>query len=55
MDEEEIRRLTKELRRLLQNIPDSGFEEGEIEERHEEIKRELGSWFIDGYPLYQAS
>ena len=55
MDEVEIRRLTRELMRLFQNIPDSGFEEGEIEERHEEIKRELGSWFIDGYPLYQAS
>jgi hypothetical protein len=47
MDEEETRRLTKELMRLLQNM--SEFEEGkgEIEERLDEIKRELGSWFID--------
>ncbi len=55
MDEVEITRLTKELRRLLQNIPDSEFEEGEMEERLGEIKSELGSWFIDGYPLYQGS
>ncbi len=55
MDEEEITRLMKDLMRLFQNIPNSGFAEGEIRERLEEIKRELGSWFIDGYPLYQAS
>ncbi len=55
MDEVEIRRLTRELMRLLQNIPDSGFEEGEMERRFGDTKRELGSWFIDGYPLYQAS
>jgi len=30
-------------------------EEDEIDERFEAIKRELGSWFIDGYSLYQAS
>ncbi len=55
MNEVEITRLMKDLMRLFQNIPNSGFEEGEIEERHEEIKRELGSWFIDGYQLYQSS
>jgi len=44
-----------DLMRLLQNM--SGFEEdeGEIEERLDEIKRELGTWFIDGYKLYQGS
>ena len=49
--------MIKELTRLLQDI--SGFEfeleEGETEERLETIKCELGSWFIDGYPLYQGS
>ena len=55
MNEVEITWVMRELMRLLQNIPDSGFEEGEIEERFGEIKSELGSWFIDGYQLYQAS
>ena len=55
MNEMEITRLMKDLMWLLQNM--SEFEEGkgEIEERLEEIKSELGSWFIDGYPLYHAS
>ncbi len=55
MNEMEITRLMKELARLLQNIHMTEGEEGEIGERVEAIKRELGSWFIDGYPLYQAS
>ena len=57
MNEEEITRVIKELTRLLQDI--SGFEfeleEGETEKRLETIRSELGSWFIDGYPLYQGS
>ncbi len=53
MDEMELTRLMKELIRLLQNTP--GFEEGDLGERVEGIKHELGSWFIEGYPLYQAS
>lgn len=55
MGEMELTRLMKELTRLLQNIslPEEG--EGNMDERVEEIKRELGSWFIEGYPLYQAS
>ena len=55
MNEVEITRLRKEFLRLLQNM--SGFEEDEveIEEKLEEIKSELGSWFIDGYKLYQGS
>ena len=59
MNEEEIiTRVIKELTRLLRdNI--SGFEfeleEGETEERLETIRCELGSWFIDGYLLYQGS
>ncbi len=53
MDEIERTRLMKELMRLLQHM--SLPEEGEIDERFEAIKRELSSWFIDGYSLYQAS
>ncbi|MHC1599598.1 MAG: hypothetical protein ACXQS5_02085 [Candidatus Methanospirareceae archaeon] len=56
MDEIELTRLMKELMRILQNTSTPGEEEeGDIDERVEEIKRELGSWFIDGYSLYQAS
>ncbi|HJH27474.1 MAG TPA: hypothetical protein C5S37_12115 [Methanophagales archaeon] len=47
MNEVEITWVMRELMRLLQNIHDSGFEEGEIEERLDEIKSELGTWFID--------
>ncbi len=54
MNEMEITRLMKELTRLLQNIP-MPEEEGELGKRVEKIKRELGSWFIEGYQLYQAS
>jgi hypothetical protein len=57
MNEEEITRVIKELTRLLQDM--SGFEfeleAGETEERLETIRSELGSWFIDGYQLYQGS
>ena len=45
----------KELMKLLQNMFESEEDEVEIEERLGEIKRELGSWFIDGYQLYQGS
>lgn len=56
MDEMEMIRLMRELTRLLQSISMSEEEEeGDMEGRFEEIKRELGSWFIDGYRLYQAS
>jgi len=55
MNEVEITRVMKELMRLLQNIHSSEFEGGEMEERLDAIKRELGSWFIDGYQLYHAS
>jgi len=56
MNEIEITKLVKELTRLLQNVPllEEG-DEGELEEKVEKIKRELGSWFIEGYQLYQAS
>jgi len=55
MDEIELTRLMKELLRLLQHMPSSEVEEGRIDERVEAIKRELGSWFMEGQPLYQAS
>jgi hypothetical protein len=52
---DEIARLIKNLRKLLRNIPE--------EDRYEilkgvdinELKEELGSWFIANYPLYQGS
>lgn len=55
MDEMEITRLMKELARLLQDVAEEVESGAEIDERVEAIKRELGSWFIDDYPLYQAS
>jgi predicted translin family RNA/ssDNA-binding protein len=57
MEEVEITRLMKELVQLLQNISEEGEvkSEDEIAERVEAIKRELGAWFIDGCPIYQAS
>jgi len=55
MNEMEITRLMNDLRRLLQNMSEFEGGKGEIEERLEEIKSELGSWFIDGYLPYPAS
>ncbi|NQE06286.1 hypothetical protein C5S32_10500 [ANME-1 cluster archaeon GoMg1] len=56
---DEITRVIKELFWLLQNvnIAEEDYNVGiEIEERIEEIKQELGSWFISDYPkLYQGS
>ena len=55
---DEITRVIKELFWLLQNvnIAEEDYKVGiGIEERIEEIKQELGSWFIDGYQLYQGS
>ncbi|NAS89615.1 hypothetical protein C4E24_07780 [ANME-1 cluster archaeon AG-394-G21] len=59
MDEVELTRLMKGLLQLLQNISDEGEvkvkSEDEIAGRVEAIKNELGAWFIDDYPIYQAS
>ena len=56
MDEMALTRLMKELIKLLQNTSGSeGDDETNLDERVKGIKRELGSWFIEGYPLYQAS
>lgn len=57
MNEVELTRLMKGLLQLLQNISDEGEikSEDEIAGRVEAIKRELGAWFIDGCPIYQAS
>jgi hypothetical protein len=53
---DEITRVIKELLWLLQSMNiDEEDCTSEIEERVEAIKHELGSWFIDGYQLYQAS
>jgi len=47
----------KDLLRLLQNMSEFELEEREeqLEERLEAIKKELGSWFIDGNSLYMAA
>ena len=57
MDEVKLTRLMNGLLQLLQNIADKGEikSEDEIAIRVEAIKRELGAWFIDDYPIYQAS
>ena len=55
MEDIERTRVVKELTRLLQNSSGEVESEGELDERVEAIKRELGAWFIGGYPLYQAS
>jgi len=57
MDGVELTRLMKELLSLLQNISEEGEvkSEDEIAGRVESIKRELGAWFIDSYPIYQGS
>ncbi|MBN1761934.1 MAG: hypothetical protein JW878_02480 [Methanomicrobia archaeon] len=57
---DEITRLIKDLIRLLQTIAEADAEEEDCCELLEsanmsEIKRELGPWFIAGYPLYQGS
>ncbi len=53
---DEITRVLKALFLLLQHM-NMAEEDGtsEIEERLEAIKCELGSWFIDDYPLYPGS
>ncbi len=64
MDEMEMTRLMKQRTKLLQNTSVSKEEakgclgrgmDLDLDERFEAIKRELGSWFIEGYRLYQAS
>lgn len=51
---DEITRLINDLIRILQNISEENYE---IMERIEinDIKQELGSWFIADYSLYQGS
>ncbi|MEA2051337.1 MAG: hypothetical protein U9O90_00695 [Euryarchaeota archaeon] len=55
MEDMKRTRVMEELTRLLQNNIEEVESEGELDERVEAIKRELGAWFIGGYPLYQAS
>ena len=57
MDEVELTRLMKGLLQLLLNFSNESEvkSEDEIARRVEAIKRELGAWFIDDYPIYQAS
>ena len=60
MDAVRIAEVVKELMKLLQNMSESeGDYDSKIVERAElevnEIKEELGSWFIDDFEIYQAS
>ena len=60
MDTIIITEVVKELMKLLQNMSDSGEDyEGKIVERVEsevnEMKEELGPWFIDDFEIYRAS
>jgi hypothetical protein len=50
----EIRRLLKDLIMLLQHIAEEDYEMLEIMDLSA-IKKDLGPWLIDGYPLYQGS
>jgi hypothetical protein len=48
---DEITRLLKDLIKLLQTIAE---EDNELLETRD-LTKELGPWFIAGYPLYQGS
>ena len=55
MEDMKRTRVMEDLTRLLQNNIEEVESEGELDDRVEAIKRELGAWFMGGYPLYQAS
>ena len=60
MDAVRMAEVVKELIKLLRNMSESGGDyDGIIVERAElevnEVKEELGSWFIDDFAIYQAS
>ena len=60
MDAVRMAEVVKELIKLLRNMSESGGDyDGKIIERAElevnEVKEELGSWFIDDFAIYQAS
>ncbi len=60
MDAVRMAEVVKELIKLLRNMSESGGDyDGKIVERAElevnEVKEELGSWFIDDFAIYQAS
>ncbi|MCK4734446.1 MAG: hypothetical protein KAT65_18465 [Methanophagales archaeon] len=60
MDAVRIAEVVKELMKLLQNMSESEDDyDSKIVERAElevnEVKEELGSWFIDDFEIYQAS
>ncbi|MCK4398652.1 MAG: hypothetical protein KAV25_06640 [Methanophagales archaeon] len=53
---DEITRLINDLIRILQNISEEDYEIMELRGVEiNEIKQELGSWFIADYSLYQGS
>ena len=53
MNEMEITKLLKELRKI-EDLAELEDLDG-LDERSGRIKEELGSWFIEGCQLYQAS
>ncbi len=57
MDATRMTRMIKELMKLFQDISESREDYDYERVRHEveEIKEELGSWYIANYPLYLGS
>jgi hypothetical protein len=52
---DELTRLIKDLRKLLQDIPEEDHSEILKGVDISEIKEEVGPWYIADYPLYQGS
>ncbi len=50
-----MKRLTRVMMELLQLLLRADVDMQDLEERVNVLKYELGSWFMDGYPLYQGS
>jgi len=60
MDAIRITEVVKELMKLLQNVSErgEGYDGkilGRVESEVNELKEQLGSWFIDDFVIFQAS
>ncbi len=60
MDTIRITEVVKELMKMLQNVSElredyGGKIVGSVESVVNEMKEQLGSWFIDDFEIYQAS
>lgn len=57
MDAITITRVMKELMKLLRDMHESGedYDYEKVESNVEELKAELGAWFIEDYTLYVGS